>query len=277
MSLNLEFKKKNKAHRTTGTNGISDTNKTNGKSRTNGINDTKGFVALLLCFCCPLLMTLLLFFFSTSLLLKLRMQSQHLCRSHGLQTQEAILKNIKRLFRLNPKALQLENKKKKLKIKRAFYLATGNTLKVAKIQILLWQVHAKKKALADRQKRLLLKARKDASRILAQLKGSFFQELQKNLRTSSILLNLKPKTLKWAKIPLALDKNPLIRLAPTYHPQVGFSEQQKLPISWAFDLHIHFLGYKKFWTVQGRCVATLQTTKGDSSWIAHLRENLKGT
>ena len=107
-------------------------------------NGTKGFVAILFCFCCPLLMSLLLFFFSTSLLLKLRAQSQHLCRVHGLKAQEAILKNLKKLFSLNPKALKLEIQNKKLKAKRVFYLATGNAVKVAHIQALLLKVYLKK-------------------------------------------------------------------------------------------------------------------------------------
>ena len=72
----------------------------------------KGFVALLFCFSLPLLMAVFLFFFATSLLLKLRMQAQHLCRSHGLRTQEAILKNLKKLFKLNPKSCSVREQEK---------------------------------------------------------------------------------------------------------------------------------------------------------------------
>ena len=223
-------------------------------------------------------MSLLLFFFSTSLLLKLRAQSQHLCRVHGLKAQEAILKNLKKLFSLNPKALKLEIQNKKLKAKRVFYLATGNAVKVAHIQALLLKVYIKKRRLARQQKSLLLKARRDASLVLFQLKSSFGRKLRQGLGGASQgFLSITPKTLRWTGIPLAVRKNPLISVASTYHPQGDFVEKQRLPVFWAFDLHIYFLGYRKFWTVKGHCVASLQPSlKGGLSWIAHLREDLKG-
>ena len=237
----------------------------------------RGFVALLFCFCLPLLMGTLVFFFSSSLLLKLRMQAQHLCRTHNLKAQRSILKNLTKLFLLNPHSLRLEKRRKALQIRLALSISKGNVAGIVRTQLLLSKLRKAKMALATRQQNFLLKAKEEANRILFHLKNSFFLDLKKSLNLSSLFLKLRPITLKWEQVPLAIYPNMLIPIAPTYHRKALFSDEQKIKISWSFLLHFRFLGQKKSWTVQDSCVASIQKIKGGSQWIAHLRESINGS
>lgn len=196
------------------------------KKKRGGIfsQNSRGFALILLLGFLPLFLSLFFSFRWVFVLLRAHHQAHFFCQKLLLQTQKGVLLELRKLFRLNPKArvLQIKHKRAKEKLKEA--LISGNPLFIAQAKVFLDKVEASQVLLNKRQEKHRQKAE-----TLMLLYGEDLKEKFKKGGLPS------PLNFFFSQKSLILKKSPSFSLSPVYSPPPFFTQKQALKASWTLE------------------------------------------
>ena len=173
----------------------------------------------------PLFVSLFFAFRLMFVLLKNHHHSHFLCQKQLLKTQKEVLVELKRLFRLNPKAKALQMRYKRAKAKFHLALVSGKPLLIAKAKLSLKRIELSQLLLNQKQNIFIEKANHSMFVYAEEFKRVFKEE---NIPD--------PFYFSFSKKRLILKKSPIGSLSPIYSPPPFFAQKQALSLRWSLNI-----------------------------------------
>ncbi|MDE0151163.1 MAG: hypothetical protein OXK80_01525 [Bdellovibrionales bacterium] len=170
----------------------------------------------------PLFISIFFLSFSFLLVLKRHNQAYFICYKTGANIQNTLREHLQKLTSMNTQARILRIKRKIAELRYHSALASLDPVNILQARKRLQKVKFEQQSFSNKQERILKQAQ-----ISFQTQWKTFK-----LKSKKYIYNVK-KTFHLQ--PLAVRKKPAESDSPGYVPVEGFSEKQKIKISWRMN------------------------------------------
>jgi len=226
----------------------------------------KGFVTVAFLSIFPLLITAAFATYFCYSFLKSDLAALNTCRSEQLETHNQVAKELKKLLRMNPKAVKLRIQEKLAEQKLLLAITSGNPIAIAAAEVRLAQVKTLRLKLAFRQKVAIQSANTKLKIATYQISDSIKKAWNKHMQPMTPWISSRLE-IRQPHTPLLAVRPDFPDIAPVYEPVPNFEELQSWVHSWQLQLEIKSLHFNG--RFQRSCATSLYLNKGD--WLGRLK------